>query len=174
MSGTRKCDSCGREKDLSEFPDDNKRTCSSCKIRRHQQIVSGSPEAYLKSLHTKAKSAVNAGKRADHVEWLLTPEVLIDLWKSQGGRCAVSGMVLTHHKDGCGHKDFNASIDRINNDRSYTPDNVRLVCYRVNILRHSLTEDMFYFWIRTIHDFSCKHNISWGIIHYARHWSDCN
>ena len=156
MNDTRKCFSCGKEKPEKEFPGTTKRTCTACKTRKHNKSVSGSHEAYLRDLCAKAKYAVNSGRRAEHVEWRLKPQDLIDLWDKQEGRCAVSGVILTHHKDGSGHKDFNASIDRISNDRSYSPDNIQLVCYRVNIMRHSLSGDMFFWWIRTINDFSCS------------------
>lgn len=156
MDSTIKCDSCGRVKPETDFSSDNKRTCAACKLRKHEKTVSKSHEAFLRSLCSKSKSAVNAGKRPDHIEFLIGPKDLIALWDKQNGRCAVSGVVLTHHKDGFGTKDFNASLDRISNDRSYTPDNIQLVCYRVNLMKHALTEDMFYWWVRTIHDFSCK------------------
>lgn len=155
MSKTRKCISCGKEKSENEFPDNTKKTCTACKSRKHNRNVSGDHKAFLRDLCSKAKYAVNSGRRADHVEWRLKPEDLYDLWDAQKGRCAVSGVVLTHHKDGSGHKDFNVSMDRICNDRSYSPDNIQLVCYRVNIMRHTLSADMFYWWIRTINDFSC-------------------
>ena len=60
------------------------------------------------------------------------------LWEKQNGKCAITGvkMILpptTAH--------FNigpkcASIDRINNDDCYTPDNIQLVCYSVNLARN--------------------------------------
>ena len=156
MSSTLKCSSCGKEKDASEFQKSNAKTCATCKQRKHEQYVSEDHKRFLRALYSKAKSAVKSGRRAEHVEWRITPENLLELWAEQDGRCAVSGVILTHHKDGSGTKDFNASIDRINNDRSYTPDNIRLVCYRVNIMRHALSGDMFYWWVRTINDFSCK------------------
>lgn len=156
MDSTIKCDSCGREKPEHDFNSDNKRTCAACKARRHERAVSKSHEAFLRNLCSKSKSAVNAGKRADHIEFLLEPEDLLELWDKQDGRCAISGVVLTHHKDGLGHKDFNVSLDRICSDRSYTPDNVQLVAYRVNLMKHTSSEDMFHWWVRTIHDFSCK------------------
>lgn len=61
---------------------------------------------------------------------------------------------MTHHIDGNGHKEFNASIDRINVDRGYTPQNVQLVAYRINIMRHTLSMDMFWWWVKNIHDVS--------------------
>ena len=67
----------------------------------------------------------------------------------------MSGVYFTHHKDGSGNKEFNASIDRIDPGGNYTKNNVQLVAYRVNMLKHTLTEDMFYWWIKNIHDFSC-------------------
>ena len=62
----------------------------------------------------------------------------------------MSGVVLTHHKDGSGRKDFNASIDRIVPHEPYIKENVQLVAFRVNLMKHELTEDLFYWWIRTL------------------------
>ena len=97
---------------------------------------------------------LNKKRVNDHV-WEITPQDLIDKWEEQGGRCAISGVILTHHIDGGGHKDFNASLDRISPEHGYTADNVQLVAYRINIMKHSLSEDMLFWWIKTIHDFSC-------------------
>jgi len=160
MNSTIKCVSCGLEKDVSEYNNGSKRTCSACKMRKHEQAVSGSYEAYLRNLYAKSKSKVKSGERGSHVDFNLEPDDLLKLWEKQEGRCAISGVVLTHHKDGSGVKDFNASIDRINNDRGYSPDNIQLVCFRVNIMKHTLSADMLYWWIRTINDFSCNDNIS--------------
>ena len=66
------------------------------------------------------------------------------------------GVALTHHLDGSGAKEFNASIDHANNDQGYSRDNVRLVAYRINIMRHTLSTDMFWWWVKTIHDHSCE------------------
>jgi len=154
MENTRECSSCGKSKPETDFPG-NKKTCAACKTRKHQQTVSGNHEAFLRDLYAKAKYAVNKGARKEHVEWRIAVDDLVALWAKQEGRCAISGVVLTHHKDGSGRKDFNASIDRINNDRSYSPDNIQLVCFRVNIMKHNLSEDMFHWWVRTINDFSC-------------------
>jgi len=62
---------------------------------------------------------------------------------------------MTHHRDGSGHKDFNASVDRINPRIGYTVDNIRLVCYAVNIMKHKMDEGEFYFWIKSVYEKSC-------------------
>ena len=126
-----------------------------CKQKQIEERVSRSYESYLRHLYSQSKSSVKCGKRADHVEWHLEPEDLIALWEKQEGKCAVSGVFLTHHKDGSGRKDYNASIDRISCERGYTTQNIQLVAYRINIMKHTLSEDMFYWWIKTINDFSC-------------------
>ena len=95
-------------------------------------------------------------KRRGIKEFTITAEDLISLYREQEGRCVVSGVILTHHKDGHGNKEFNISIDRIDNTLGYTLDNVRLVAYRLNMMRGGLTNDMFYWWVRTINDFTCK------------------
>lgn len=109
-----------------------------------------SHEVFLRNLHTKLKY-----KRKRTHAWDLTAEELIELWDEQKGKCAVSGVALTHHLDGSGTKEFNASIDRLNNDKGYSRDNVRLVAYRINIMRHTLSTDMFWWWVKTVHDYSC-------------------
>jgi hypothetical protein len=63
---------------------------------------------------------------------------------------------MTHQRDGAygdGKKrDFNASIDRINPTGPYCLDNVQLVASRVNTMKHTLSQDMFLWWIKTIYE----------------------
>ena len=148
------CTSCDRP-----IPQDSSQTgrkrCQPCKIKKAQIRISASYENYLRNLYSQSKSNARPGKRgADH-KWELAPEDFIALWEKQKGRCAISGVFLTHHKDGSGTKDYNASIDRISGEKGYTVDNTQLVCYRINIMKHTLSEDMFYWWVKTINDSSC-------------------
>jgi len=148
------CASCNKDLESQLFRK-GRTICTACKQKQIEERVSRSYESYLRHLHSQSKSSVKCGKRADHVEWHIEPEDLVALWQKQEGKCAVSGVFLTHHKDGSGRKDYNASIDRISGDRGYTPQNIQLVAYRINIMKHTLSEDMFYWWIKTINDFSC-------------------
>lgn len=132
-----------------------RKVCQSCKIKQAQIRISSSYENYLRNLYSQSKSNARPGKRASDYKWELVPEDLVDLWKKQKGRCAISGVFLTHHKDGSGAKDYNASIDRISGQKGYTVANTQLVCYRINIMKHTLSEDMFYWWVKTINDSSC-------------------
>ena len=154
MTGTtRKCRCCKVTQDSAEFA--SKHICSACKIAQAQTRISGSYKSYLKNLHSQSKSGNSKGSAHRGLNWSIELEHLLELWEKQNGRCAVSGVILTHHKDGTGKKEYNASIDRVSPDKGYTPENTQLVCYRVNIMKHNLSEDMFYWWVKTIADFSC-------------------
>ena len=125
-------------------------TCRKCVMIQRNTAVSGSYELYLRRLLTKSKSS-----RKNTHEFKLTIDDLMDLWQLQEGRCAVSGVFMTHHADGLGKKEFNASIDRIDGNKDYVRGNVQLVAYRINILKHTLSTDMLYWWVKTIYHHSC-------------------
>lgn len=154
MTDNKTCTSCGLIKKNKEFPSD-RNVCKYCKTHGKEMAASASYEAYLNQLFINSRSKVAGTQREQQRDFCITKQDVLDLWASQKGRCAISGVYLTHHKDGSGTKDFNASLDRITNTKGYTKNNVHLVCYRVNIMKHTLSGDMFYWWIKTIHDFSC-------------------
>ena len=155
----RLCTLCKKELPLDQFeqyPSGScRRQCEPCRMqhkqRKRHMVMQQSHEAYLKNLYSKLKST----RKKTH-PWSLVPDDLINIWVKQAGKCAVSGVALTHHRDGSGVTEFNASIDRINNEQGYSRDNVRLVAYRINIMRHTLSTDMFWWWIKTVHDHSCE------------------
>jgi len=151
---SKKCDACGETKDRSSFSNGRK-TCVSCKQKQFEKRASGSYEKFCRALHSGAKYSHKKRAALSGKAFTLTAEEVIELWEQQNGRCALSGTVLTHHRDGSGHKEHNASLDRKDPSIGYTIKNVQLVCYRVNIMKHALTEDMFYWWTKTITDYSC-------------------
>ena len=71
-------------------------------------------------------------------------EFLKKLWDSQNGKCAVTGIPLTHKF----YYDFEpqikspyqASLDRIDNSKGYTKNNVRFVCLMFNYARNTFDE----------------------------------
>jgi hypothetical protein len=64
---------------------------------------------------------------------------LIQMWKNQGGRCAVSGIVMTWAKGT--YLPTSISIDRKDPKGGYSLDNVRLVCYAINAFRGVWSDD---------------------------------
>ena len=151
MKETKTCATCQREQAVGAF-DKNGRICGSCKQHNNEARISNTYRSYLNNLFNQSK---RSNKVSRQLEWRITVDDLVKLWEEQGGRCAISGVFLTHHKDGSGTKEWNVSIDRIVNTRGYLPENIQLVCYRANMLKAGLSEDMFYWWVKTINDFSC-------------------
>ena len=147
------CKNCKRDLPEDQFEKFNKggerAICNACKASARNKTYSASYEHYLRRLCSKLKYS-----RKETHDWQLTPEDLIELWEQQSGKCALSGVNMTHHVDGSGHKEFNASIDRINTDSGYCPQNIQLVAYRINIMRHTLPLDMFWWWVKNIHECS--------------------
>ena len=41
-------------------------------------------------------------------------------------------------------------MDRINPDLGYVHGNVQLVAYRINIMKHTLSEDQLYWWVKNL------------------------
>ena len=154
MTSTRVCLQCRKTMSVSGFTAKNN-VCVTCKVTRSAIRISKSYENYLRNLHSQSKSANTHGARSRKLEWGITSEDLKTMWEKQEGKCALSGVYLTHHKDGSGVKEYNASIDRISGEKGYTIQNTQLVCYRINIMKNTLSEDLFYWWVKTINDFSC-------------------
>lgn len=81
--------------------------------------------------------------------FLLSLEDIMALWASQSGRCALTGMPMTHVQS---NKRFssNASLDRIDNSKGYLKGNVRLVCVAINKMRSNMTDEEFIFWCKAV------------------------
>ena len=92
-----------------------------------------SARAYLTYLLGKARRRNACSVSVDDIE---------RMWSEQGGRCALSGFEMTM-KLGKGVTPTNASIDRIDSTKSYTKDNVQLVCRAVNVAKSDLTTKVF-------------------------------
>lgn len=147
---TQTCKACGAELPLERFTLQGKyraKTCKSCRTDQRNKIRNGSPEEYIRYAMTGLKS----GRRNSGLEWDLSVEDCIDLWHAQGGRCALSGNVMSRHR-GFGDVPFNLSFDRIDPKKGYTKNNVQLTCWEANRMKHSLSPAEFFFWIRSIND----------------------
>jgi len=75
----------------------------------------------------------------------LSLDFLVSLYERQDGKCALSGIEMTHETKN-GKCLTNISIDRINSSIGYEEENVQLVCYAVNIMKSDKTMEDFLFW----------------------------
>jgi hypothetical protein len=154
------CTSCNKVKLLSQFETFKegqvRGICQQCVTLQRARKTSATPESYLRVLNVQLKSQ----RLKQDIEYGITTEDVIDMWEMQGGKCALSGVLMTHQRDGTygdrKKKEFNASIDRINPQGPYVRENVQLVAARVNTMKHTLGEDMFMWWVKNIYETRLK------------------
>lgn len=162
---TRLCKGCNQELPIDSFETGKNQkgfyrrsTCKSCVLIKRRQHFSANPRGYFQQAIQYSKSSYKK-KQQKHGQtkpYILSVEDCLDLWERQNGKCALSGIQMTHHRDGSGKKEFNASLDRIEPGGAYSRANVQLVCYRVNIMRHVLDINMFFWWVKNLNDFSVE------------------
>jgi len=119
------------------------------KEEHYKKQVNSDPEKFWEA---KARSIVRNNKeRKIHVSAKWTgeenlPEVisfLKKLYEKQKGKCAISGVPL-ELQVGTGKPNPNkCSLDRINSDNGYTPQNVWLVAWWVNAMKSDMTMETF-------------------------------
>lgn len=102
--------------------------------------VSGTLMTYMKR---KAKDR--------NLEFLVTAEELWNLFKSQKERCALSGVKITlsttiDKNHNINRKEHTASLDRIDNSKGYTIDNVQWVHKVVNAMRRQYSVQEYVEW----------------------------
>ncbi len=77
-----------------------------------------------------------------NIEFNLTIDDLENQWLVQDGKCVYTNSILTlpeRNRD----IDFNASIDRIDSSKGYTPENIQWVIKEVNRMKMNLKEERF-------------------------------
>lgn len=130
-------------------------TCRACRRIAEQKTQNNSPRDYLRN--TVAKAKYGAKKRG--LAFDIDIDKVMQIWHEQGGRCALSGVLMQAAKDGKGRKgkDMNVSLDRIDQDKGYlfSPRNVQLVCLRVNLMKHNMEEHDLFWWCQNIVDKNC-------------------
>ena len=77
----------------------------------------------------------------------ITVADLMSLYKEQKGLCKLSQVEMTC--DG-GRKKSSLSIDRIDNTKGYTKDNIQMLCYIVNIMKLNMKSEELIFWCSKI------------------------
>lgn len=68
---------------------------------------------------------------------------LLELLEKQDGRCAVTRKIFTFEGNELG---TNVSIDRIDSNKPYSAENVRLVCAAVNYMKRRMNDDELLDW----------------------------
>ena len=77
----------------------------------------------------------------------VTLDELMEVYDAQEGRCAVTGVTMTHQADS---PQTNISIDQIRPGQGYTKSNIRLVCAAVNYMKHRMSDEELVWWCKEV------------------------
>lgn len=71
-----------------------------------------------------------------------------DIYESQNRKCALSGIDIVFWPNiNEATENQTASIDRIDNSKGYTKDNIQIVHKRANNIKHNMTEEELKYWV---------------------------
>ena len=73
-------------------------------------------------------------------EFSVSKEDILALWEKQGRKCALSGLDIRWAKVGRVHT---ISLDRIDNAKGYTLDNIQLLHKDINMMKHAFLQVYF-------------------------------
>lgn len=100
-------------------------------------------EVRLNDAYNSTKKRQAKGSCLDPVT--VTIDELVELYHKQDGRCAALGIKLTPVEKKAGRYICNRwttlSLDRIDNSKGYSIDNIRLTCWAANGMRGTLAID---------------------------------
>lgn len=113
--------------------------------RRYRNTLHG----FLKRLHNSIRRrSRGTTTRKSVVDYSVTYDDLLSVWSRQDGKCALTNFPMSFSAD---QTDYGrASLDRIDPTRGYHVDNIRFVCFWVNIAKHRMDDDGLLEWCRRL------------------------
>jgi len=139
-----KCE-CGTESDIQiiRLMNATSNGCNLCSAARDWSIQRCAGDCVGTLSRTQYAQYKNCAKRRN-ISWELTMEIVWELFEKQEGKCAVSGIpLILNVKIPRKGKLNTASIDRIENDKPYTKDNIQWVHKDVNKLKSTFSMERF-------------------------------
>lgn len=115
-------------------------------VNRYSSLYS-----FFEYLWNNARARAKLRKR----EYTILIQDLYDLYKSQNGLCALSGIKLTYSKRNNKRiSPYNISIDRIDSSKGYTKDNIHLVCASINSMKLDYSVQEFIELCKQVYEFN--------------------
>lgn len=161
VDGKQQCCICKEWKPLDDFYPSKvtksgfETRCNSCTKARTRNFFNENTRQYLAVLCRGHRGIANrpsarSRRRVLAAESQVTPEILWDLWQKQEGRCAITGVPMTHLLGHGMRMLTNVTIDRIDSDKGYTEDNIRLACKAANWMKNQMTDRELLQWAALI------------------------
>lgn len=94
---------------------------------------------------TELLHAANRRAKDKQIPIDITKEFITNLWAKQNNKCSLTHIEFQIPQERTGGKasPYAPSIDRIDSNKGYTKDNVRLVCVAVNYALNEFGEEIF-------------------------------
>jgi hypothetical protein len=107
-------------------------------LAMHKKAILLEDNEYQFRLAKSTYSEYIAKAKTRNLQWFLEPQDLKLIWIEQNGKCKITGMPLSC---GTGCKDHTWSLDRIDNNKHYTKDNVQIVSKIYNMVKSTRTDE---------------------------------
>ena len=109
-----------------------------------RRCIQKSPESFIRNLvytlqRRSRHNKVRKGQNPIILDVQIDADFILEMWSAQAGKCKLLGIPMS-----CEFGNLRTvSIDRIDSNKGYLPDNVQLVCQFINIgKRHYSNEDV--------------------------------
>lgn len=157
-----KCD-CGKETNvrISKLKNGTTKSCGCLKNKNlTYSKQKGSAHGNWKGYKDISMSFYNRMKQTAEqrgIDFNVSIEYLWELFEKQKGYCSYTGNKITlpinvRQLRGEGNEMI-ASLDRIDNSKGYVEGNLQWLCKRINYMKHTMNDEYFLTWIKTIYEF---------------------
>lgn len=144
------CRSCNKTLQLEQYETIKKvgrrqyyhATCRTCRKEARHRACNSSPDLYIRRAVSQLRSSRR--KRNPDMPFIITGDDMVELFRKQKGRCALTGEPMTWKRDGKGTRfPYNISIDRIDPKGCYVIENVQLITTSANMMKGTWSDDTF-------------------------------
>lgn len=122
------------------------RVCKDCQaIKLEERKLNRTLEQFIHELVLAKYHDIRV--KSGRLKCNITNEQIMQLWEKQKGICALSGEKMNWEKG----SDKMLSIDRIDSiNGNYVEGEIQLICYRVNMMKQQLSDEIFIEWSEKI------------------------
>lgn len=131
------CPSCSRSRIIKRKDHAKSHVNKICKFCSNKN---NHPQGEYKGFRISWWNKYRLSALSRNLEWNLSIDDGVNLFEKQNGLCALTGISLVVKGD---FTDITASLDRIDNSKGYTKDNIQFVHKEVNMMRGSLSLKRF-------------------------------
>ncbi len=126
--------------------------CKKCELSKRRAAraagfttLEGFARITMKAKLTRARYHAKKLKSAGDAEFKIDPAWFIAQWKFQRGKCYYTKVPMQREAGPA-----KVSVDRIDSELGYTPENCVLACYAVNLMKHRAALSEFVWWCRKV------------------------